>query len=119
VSAPPIADPKPKEEAVAPPKKIDTSITTKAAEHKGRIEQIIAEKGFTNRVKVQGSGNTLTLAGKLRPAEHSTLLQFLRDTPADVHIVDHIEYDDAPADSFLPPPPSYSVPPPPPPLSEV
>jgi hypothetical protein len=75
---------------------LETSLTTKAAEYKGRIEQMIAEKGLAGHVKVQGSGNTLTLAGKLRPAEHSTLLQFLRDTPADVHVVDHIEYDDAP-----------------------
>jgi hypothetical protein len=36
------------------------------------------------------------VAGKLRPAEHGALLKFLRDAPSDVHIVDHIEYDDAP-----------------------
>jgi len=41
-------------------------------------------------------GNTLTLAGKLRPAEHGALLKFLRDSPADVRVIDHIEYDDAP-----------------------
>jgi len=90
------AGPKIKEEAAVVPRKLETSLTTKAAEYKGRIEQMIAEKGLAGHVKVQGSGNTLTLAGKLRPAEHSTLLQFLRDTPADVHVVDHIEYDDAP-----------------------
>jgi hypothetical protein len=33
----------------------------------------------------------------LRPTEHGALLKFLRDAPADVHVVDHIEYEDAAA----------------------
>lgn len=96
----PAAEPKPKEQPVAAPKKPEVSaatLTTKAAEYKGRIEQVISEKGFSGHVKVQGTGNTLTLAGKLHPTEHSTLLQFLRDTPPDVHVVDHIEFDDTPS----------------------
>jgi hypothetical protein len=48
---------------------------------------------------VQGVGNTLTLSGKLRPAEHGALLKFLRDAPSAVHLIDHIEYDDAPESS--------------------
>lgn len=96
---PPVAAPRPREEAVIPANTVDPLITAKAAEHKAHIEQVIAERGFASRVKVEGSGNMLTLAGKLRPSEHSTLLQFLRDTPADVHIVDHIEFDDAPIPS--------------------
>ncbi|HMI52899.1 MAG TPA: serine/threonine-protein kinase [Candidatus Saccharimonadales bacterium] len=94
--------PKIKVEAAVVPKKLETSLTTRAAEYKGRIEQAVAEKGLAGHVKVQGSGNTLTLAGKLRPAEHSTLLQFLRDTPTDIHVVDHIEYDDAPTGTLAP-----------------
>src|SRR5439155_1753054 len=46
------------------------------------------------RAKVQGTGNTLTLVGKLRPSEHGELLKFLRNAPASVHVIDHIEYDD-------------------------
>jgi hypothetical protein len=78
------------------PKKSEPVLNAKAAEYKGRIEEAIAEKGLNGRAKVTGVGNTLVLAGKLRPAEHGALLKFLRDAPADVRVVDHIEYDDAP-----------------------
>jgi PEGA domain len=40
--------------------------------------------------------NTLVLAGKLRPADHGTLLKFLGEAPAEVHVVDHIVDEDAP-----------------------
>ena len=75
-------------------KKPENSLNPKAAEYKGRIEEAISEKGFSGRAKVQGTGNTLTLAGKLRPSEHGELLKFLRNAPASVHVIDHIEYDD-------------------------
>jgi len=84
-------DPAPEKAA---PKRSDNSLTPKAAEYKGRIEEAISEKGFAGRAKVQGTGNTLTLAGKLRPSEHGELLKFLRNAPASVHVIDHIEYDD-------------------------
>jgi galactitol-specific phosphotransferase system IIB component len=80
-------------------KKPDNALSAKAAEYKGRIEEAISEKGLEGRAKVTGAGNTLTLAGRLRPAEHGALLKFLRDAPADVRLIDHIEYDDAPAAS--------------------
>ena len=91
------ADPKPVDPA---PEKItvkrqENALTPKAAEYKGRIEEAISEKGFAGRARVQGTGNTLTLAGKLRPSEHGDLLKFLRNAPASVHVIDHIEYDDA------------------------
>ena len=92
------ADPKPVDpvsEKVAP-KKPENLLTPKAAEYKGRIEEAISEKGFAGRARVQGTGSTLTLAGKLRPSEHGELLKFLRNAPASVHLIDHIEYDDAP-----------------------
>jgi serine/threonine protein kinase len=84
--------------------KIDSRIAASAlnptaAEYKGRIEEAVSEKGMSARVKVQGSGNTLILAGRLRPTEHGELLKFMRGAPASVHIVDHIEYDDAPIPS--------------------
>ena len=80
----------------APLKKAEPVLTPKAAEYKGRIEEAISERGLLSRAKVQGVGSTLTLGGKLRPAEHGALLKFLRDAPSDVRIIDHIEYDDAP-----------------------
>jgi serine/threonine protein kinase len=111
-SSPAAADAKPKDEdaAAAPPvlearphvektpvKKPESLLTPKAAEYKGRIEQIIADRGLASRAKVQGVGNTLTLSGKLRPAEHGALLKFLRDSPPTIRLIDHVEYDDAPA----------------------
>ncbi len=80
----------------AAPRKPENSISTKAAEYKGRIEEAISEKGLNGHVKVQAAGNTLTLAGKLHPAEHGALLKLLRNAPSDVRVIDHLEYDDTP-----------------------
>ena len=80
----------------ATPRKPENSISPKAAEYKGRIEEAISEKGLTGHVKVQSAGNTLTLAGKLRPVEHGALLKLLRNAPSDVRVIDHLEYDDTP-----------------------
>jgi eukaryotic-like serine/threonine-protein kinase len=102
-SAPPVAAAPETKRPEAPPgkpeskKPAEPAFSTRAAEYKGRIEEAISERGLTGRARVQGSGNTLTLAGKLKPAEHGALLGFLRNAPAEVHVVDHIEYDDAPA----------------------
>ena len=78
-----------------PAKKPESVLSEKAAEYKGRIEEAISEQGLGSRARVQGVGNTLTLSGKLRPAEHGALLKFLRDAPPSIHLIDHIEYDDA------------------------
>jgi serine/threonine protein kinase len=79
------------------PKRTEPVISAAAAEYKGRIEEAITEKGLGDKAKVQAIGSTLVLSGKLRPAEHGALLKFLRDAPASVRLVDHIEYEDAPA----------------------
>src|SRR5579859_1261953 len=65
-----------------------------AAEYKGRIEEAAAEKGIAGRLKIRGTGNTLTLSGKLRPSEHGELLKFLKAAPAGVQVVDDLQYDD-------------------------
>ena len=80
----------------APPKKSEPSVSPAAAEYKGQIEQAIADKDLTGRVRVTASGSNLILAGKLRPVEHTALLRLLRNAPANVHILDDIQYDDAP-----------------------
>jgi len=67
-----------------------------AAEYKGRIEKAASEKGIAGKLKIHGTGNTLTLSGKLRPSEHGDLLKFLKGAPAGVQVVDDIQYDDAP-----------------------
>jgi serine/threonine protein kinase len=87
------AEPAPEKAAA---KKTDNPLSPKAAEYKGRIEEAASERGLAGHVKVQGTGNTLTLVGKLRPSQHGELLRFLRNAPADVRVIDHIEYDDTP-----------------------
>ncbi len=77
-------------------KKTETTLNAEALDYKGHIEEAIADRGLTGRVEVAGIGNTLTLSGKLRPAEHASLLNFMHNAPSAVHIVDDILYDDAP-----------------------
>jgi len=88
---------KPAAEKSAQEKKIlDGGLTPAAADYKARIAEAVLQEGLGNRVKVAGTGNTLTISGKLRPQEHSSLLHFMRNAPAAVHVVDDILYDDAP-----------------------
>jgi hypothetical protein len=87
---------KPAAKPAAETAKPEIKLSAKAAHYKSRIEGVIASQGLQDRVKVQGFGTSLTLAGKLRPAEHGALLKFLRDAPSEVRVIDHIEYDDTP-----------------------
>jgi eukaryotic-like serine/threonine-protein kinase len=83
----------------APPaevKKTVPTVTPAAAEYKDQVEEALADRGFANRVKVEATSNTLTLTGKLRPAEHAQLLHFMRNAPSNVRVVDEIAYDDTP-----------------------
>jgi serine/threonine protein kinase len=84
----PVATPPP------PPKKLEPTVTPAAAEYKHEIEQAIAEKELTGHVKVNATASTLTLAGKLRPSDHASLLKFMRNAPSSVRVVDDIQYDD-------------------------
>jgi serine/threonine protein kinase len=84
---------------VPPPKKIEPTVTPAAADYKRQIEQTIADKGLIARVKVSATSSTLTLTGKLHPADHAALLKFMRNAPANVRVVDDILYDDTPVAS--------------------
>jgi hypothetical protein len=77
-------------------KKAEPTITAAAADYKHQIEAALTDRAVTGRVKVAATSNTITLTGKLRPAEHSSLLHFMRNAPANVHVVDEISYDDTP-----------------------
>jgi serine/threonine protein kinase len=77
-------------------RKPEPAVSVLAEAFKVRLEQASQQKGIADRLKIQASGNSLTVAGKLHPREHSELLSFLRQAPAAVHVVDHIEYDDVP-----------------------
>jgi serine/threonine protein kinase len=92
-----VVEKKPSTPAAPPePKKAEPTITTAAAEYKNQIEAALTDRSMTGRVKVKATSNTITLTGKLRPAEHSSLLHFMRNAPANVHVVDEISYDDTP-----------------------
>jgi hypothetical protein len=111
------AEPKPAESKPAEivpekvtPRKTENARSPKAAEYKGRIEEAISERGLSSHVRVQAAGNTLTLAGKLRPAEHGALLKLLRNAPSDVRVIDHLEYDDTPVATGNPDEGSHPVP---------
>jgi serine/threonine protein kinase len=78
------------------PKKSEPTVSSAAAEYKSQIEQALADKDLTGRIKISASANTLTLQGKLRPGEHAALLKFMRNAPSNVHVVDDILYDDTP-----------------------
>jgi len=95
VSEPAVAMP------VTPPpsKKVEPPVSAAAADYKRQIEQVIADKSLTGRVKVNASSNTITLTGKLRPAEYAGLLKFMRNAPSNVRVVDDIIYDDVPVAS--------------------
>src|SRR5262249_8166471 len=71
-----------------------SGLSAAAAEYKGRIEEAESEKEIAGKMKIYGTGTTLTLSAKLRPAEHGELLKLLKAAPAGVQLVDDIQYDD-------------------------
>jgi eukaryotic-like serine/threonine-protein kinase len=77
------------------------ALSAAATEYKGRFEEAVAEKGFGSRVKISGTGNSLTISGKLRPVEHAALLRLIRNAPASVRVVDDIQYEDAPVSAAI------------------
>ena len=93
----------------APEKKLEASAASKvpalspaASEYKGRFEEAVAERGLGTRVNISGSGNSLTISGKLRPAEHAALLHLIRNAPSSIRVVDDVQYEDAPASAAPP-----------------
>jgi eukaryotic-like serine/threonine-protein kinase len=81
------------------PKKVEVPVSPAAADYKHQIEDAIAQKELTGRVKVSAAASTLILTGKLHPSEHASLLKFMRNAPSDVRVVDDIQYDDSPVAS--------------------
>ena len=96
---------------LGPLKKIEPAkpvpvLTAKAAQVKQTIDDALADRGLTGKASVQGVGNTLTITGKLRPQQHSALLNLLHDVPAGVRIVDNIG-DDSSAPAATSPAPAH------------
>jgi S1-C subfamily serine protease len=72
------------------------ALSPAATKYKGQIEEFIMEKGLSGCISLRGTGNTVFIEGRARPAEHGALLKFLRNAPSDVRVIDHLEYDDSP-----------------------
>jgi serine/threonine-protein kinase len=68
----------------------------KIEELKTRLEQRLADAGISSRVQVALAGSGLVLQGRLRPSEHTGLLNQLRAVPEWDHVTDDIAYDDTP-----------------------
>ena len=77
------------------------ALSAAATEYKERFEEAVAEKGLGTRVKISGTGSSLTISGRLRPVEHAALLRLIRNAPASVRVVDDIQYEDAPASAAI------------------
>jgi len=76
-----------------------------------RLGAFLASAGLSSAVQIHAAGDTLTLSGTLSPDQYQSLLRNLRDLPADVRIVDHIEYGtDSPESSVSPAPASTPAP---------
>jgi len=96
--AAPVANPV-KTQGLAVPSPAATTTNNLAAatsEYKRQLQQLAMQRHLSSRLSIKGSGETLTLGGKLRPAEHGAILKFLRGAPSGVQIVDDIQYDDSP-----------------------
>jgi len=87
------------------------SVSPAAAEWRQLIARALGESGMGDRVRIVAAGSTLTLAGKLSTRSHRYLLELLQGTPADIQIVDHIEFAEEPAEAAPPSsPPSVAIP---------
>jgi len=76
---------------IAPKKAPEEGLTPVAAEYKRKLTEILSQRGLGSSVRLTGTGNTLTVAGKLGPSDYSSLLHLMQDAPASVHIVDDIQ----------------------------
>jgi serine/threonine protein kinase len=81
-------------ERPAPIKTGASAVNPEVASVKARVEQGLKKAGLADKVKVHGSGNTLTLSGRLNARDHRRVLENLKDISGDVHLVDHLEYAD-------------------------
>jgi len=81
------------------PKKVEPAIAPAAGDYKRQIEQAVSARNLAGRINVNAASSTVTVTGKLRPPEHAELLKFMRNAPANVRVVDDIQYDDTPVAS--------------------
>jgi len=81
-------------EKPAPFKAGAPAVNPEVASVKARVEQGLKKAGLADKVRIHGSGNTLTLSGRLNSRDHRKVLENLKNISGDVHLVDHLEYAD-------------------------
>jgi serine/threonine-protein kinase len=82
------------EKATSPRKPAAPFVTSAANSLKSSLGSKLADVSLTSKVKMQVTGNTLTLSGQLTPREHSKVLTFLHDVPRGVRVIDDIGFAD-------------------------
>ncbi|MBZ5698453.1 MAG: protein kinase [Acidobacteriia bacterium] len=80
------------EKATPPQEPASFSATPAANSLKSTLGSELAGLSLSDKVKMQVTGNTLTISGQLTPREHSELLNHLHKVPAGVRIIDDIGY---------------------------
>jgi eukaryotic-like serine/threonine-protein kinase len=90
-AVPSVGAEQPVRKAAGAPAPAASGLSPKAEQYKARIDATLAARGLSNRATVQGVGDTLTLSGKLHPREYASLLNFLRNAPPGVRLIDHLE----------------------------
>ena len=82
-------------ETPAPPRKPVRPLATAAASSlKSTLGSQLVDMSLANKVKLQVTGNTLTLSGRLSPGEHSKVLTLLHNVPGGVRVIDDIGFGD-------------------------
>jgi len=68
--------------------------TPAASSLKSTLGSQLADMSLANKVKLQVTGNTLTISGRLSSGEHSKVLTRLHNVPGGVHVIDNIGFAD-------------------------
>jgi len=61
-----------------------------------KLRAELADQLLADKVKIQTTGNVLTLSGSLTFAEHRELLNHLRTVPTGVQVIDDVEFAESP-----------------------
>jgi serine/threonine protein kinase len=90
----PAVAPAPPEIATPPPKPAVPFVTSAANSLKSTLGSQLAGISLAGKVKLQVTGNTLTLSGLLTPRDHSKVLTLLHNVPGGVRVIDNIGFAD-------------------------
>jgi serine/threonine protein kinase len=71
-------------------------VTSAANSLKSTLGSQLADIALASKVKMQVTGNTLTLSGKLSPREHAKVLTLLHNVPGGVRVNDDIGFAEEP-----------------------